>query len=78
MIMAEDAWEEFGFRFGPFEMSFSGLAPFIKHTRTDTSHLLRVRLDPAVKKEEIKVRLVRPGLLEIEWPRAKGEEIPVE
>jgi hypothetical protein len=28
------------------------------------------------KKEEIKVRLVKPGLLEIEWPRAMGEEIP--
>jgi hypothetical protein len=31
-----------------------------------------------VKKEEIKARLVRPGLLAIEWPRSKGEEIHVE
>jgi hypothetical protein len=48
------------------------------HTRTETSHILQVRIDPALKKEEIKVRLTRPGLLEIEWPRPKGQEIPVE
>jgi hypothetical protein len=76
--MAEEGWEEFGFRFGPFEVGFSGLGQFIKHTRTETSHILRIRIDPAVKKEEIKARLVRPGLLEIEWPRSKGEDIPVE
>jgi len=29
-------------------------------------------------KQDIKVRLVKPGLLEIEWPRSPGEEIPVE
>jgi len=30
-------------------------------------------------KEEIKVRLMKPGVLEIEWPRKiKGEDIPVE
>jgi hypothetical protein len=77
-MMAEEAWEEFGFRFGPFEVGFSGLGQFIKRTRTETSHILRIQIDPAVKKEEIKVRLVRPGLLEIEWPRRTGEEIPVE
>lgn len=76
--MAEEAWEEFGFRFGPFEVGFSGLGQFIKRTQTETSHILRIRLDPAVKKEDIKARLVRPGLLEIEWPRSTGEEIPVE
>jgi hypothetical protein len=47
-------------------------------TQTETSHLLRIRIDPTVQKETIKVRLVSPGLLEIEWPRVKGEEIPVE
>jgi hypothetical protein len=76
--MIEEGWEEFGFRFGPFEIGMSGLGQFIKHTRTKTSHILRVRIDPAVKKEEIKARLVRPGLLEIEWSRQKGEDIPVE
>jgi hypothetical protein len=77
-MMSEEAWEEFGFRIGPFEIGFSGLAQSIKHTQTETSHILRIRIDPGVKKEEIKARLVRPGLLEIEWPRAKGEEIHVE
>jgi hypothetical protein len=77
-MMSEEAWEEFGFRIGPFEIGFSGLGQSIKHTRTETSHLLRIRIDPGVKKEEIKARLVGPGLLEIEWPRAKGEEIHVE
>jgi hypothetical protein len=76
--MAEETWEEFGFRFGPFEFGFSGLGQLTKHTRTETSHLLRIRIDPTVKKEEIKARLVRPGLLEIEWPRTRGEDIPVE
>jgi hypothetical protein len=76
--MAEETWEEFGFRFGPFEFGFSGLGQWTRHTRTETSHLLRIRIDPTVKKEEIKARLVRPGLLEIEWPRTRGEDIPVE
>jgi len=37
-----------------------------------------LRINPEVKKEEIKARLTEPGILEIEWPRIKGEEIPVE
>jgi hypothetical protein len=76
--MAEEAWEEFGFRFGPFEVGFSGLGPFSTHTRTATSHILRIRIDPAVTKEAIKARLIQPGILEIEWPRSRGEDIPVE
>jgi hypothetical protein len=56
----------------------SSWQPFRPWTRTETSHILQIRLNPAVKKEEIKARLVRPGLLEIEWPRSKGEDIPVE
>jgi hypothetical protein len=36
------------------------------------------RIDSEVTKQDIKVRLVTPGLLEIEWPRRQGEEIPVE
>ncbi len=76
--MAEETWEACVFRFGPFEFGFSGLGHFTEHMRTETSHLLRIRIDPAVKKEEIKARLVRPGLLEIEWPRSQGEEIHVE
>ena len=76
--MAEGTWEACEFRCGPFGFGFSSLGRWTQHTRTETSHIVRIRLDPAVHKEEIKARLVRPGLLEIEWPRAKGEEIPVE
>jgi len=40
---------------------------------------LRIRINPNVKREEIKVRLARPGLIEIEWPRRRrGEDIPIE
>jgi hypothetical protein len=40
---------------------------------------LKVRLDPELKRPDIKVRLQKDGVLEIEWPRkAEGEEIPVE
>jgi hypothetical protein len=76
--MFEDIWEDFGIRIGPFGIGFSGLGQAITHTRTATSHLLRIRIASEVKKEEIKARLVRPGLLEIEWPRSKGEEIRIE
>jgi hypothetical protein len=76
--MAEETWKDFGFRFGPFGFNFSSLGQWTQHTRTETSHILRIHIDPTVKKEEIKARLVGPGLLEIEWPRSKGEEIPVE
>jgi hypothetical protein len=58
------------------DINSSGQA--ITQTQTETSHLLRIRIDPSVKKETIKVRLVSPGLIEIEWPRGKGEEIPIE
>jgi len=71
-----DEWEEFAIRFGPFGFGF-GSRP-IRYSRTERSHILRIRLDPEITKEKIKVRLVRPGLLEIEWPRSEGEEIPVE
>jgi hypothetical protein len=75
--MFED-WEDFGFRFGPFGVGFSGTGRTVRYARTETTHVLRVRLNPEVKKQDIKVRLVKPGVLEVEWPRTKGEEIPVE
>ena len=78
MNQSTDAWEAFGIRIGPFGIDINSPGHDITHTRTETSHLLQIRLDPAVKKETIKVRLVRPGLLEIEWPRVQGEEIPTE
>jgi hypothetical protein len=73
-----EEWDDFGVHAGPFGVGVGRTGRGVRYTRTNTSHVLRIRLDSAVKKEEIKVRLVEPGLLEIEWPRATGEEIPVE
>jgi len=51
----------------------------ISYHPTSKFHILRLRINPEVKKEEIKARLIEPGILEIEWPRKiKGEEIPIE
>jgi len=73
-------WEDFfDFRFGPFRMGAS-LRPFkASYSRTKESHILKLRLDPDLKKTDIKVRLQKEGVLEIEWPRkTEGEEVPVE
>jgi hypothetical protein len=78
MSKRKDAWEAFGIRIGPLGIDITSPGQAITQTRTETSHLLQIRIDPAVTKETIKVRLVSPGLLEIEWPRVKGEEIPIE
>jgi hypothetical protein len=78
MSQRKDAWEAFGIRIGPFGIDINSPGHAITQTRTETSHRLQIRIDPAVQKETIKARLVRPGLLEIEWPRVQGEEIPVE
>ena len=67
-------WESFGVHISTSGIDINGSGHGVTHTLTETSHLLQIRLDPAVMKETIKVRLVRPGLLEIEWPRAAGEE----
>jgi hypothetical protein len=75
--MFED-WEDLGIRFGPFGVGFTGVGRTVRYARTETSHVLRIRIDSDAKKQDIKVRLVKPGLLEVEWPRTKGEEIPVE
>jgi hypothetical protein len=74
----KNRWEGFGIRIGSGGIDITSPGQAITQTQTETSHLLRIRIDPAVKKETIKVRLVSPGLLEIEWPRVKGEEIPIE
>jgi hypothetical protein len=76
--MSKDAWGTFGIRIGPFGIDINSPGQAITHTRTETSPLLQIRIDPAVKKQTIKARLVRPGLLEIEWPQVQGEEIPIE
>ena len=67
-----------GIHIGSFGIDINSSEQVITQTQTETSYLLRIRLDPSVKKETIKVRLISPGLLEIEWPRVKGEEIPIE
>jgi HSP20 family molecular chaperone IbpA len=67
-----------GIHIDSFGIDINSEGQAITQTQTETSYLLRIRLDPSVKKETIKVRLVSPGLLEIEWPRVKGEEIPIE
>ena len=75
--MFED-WGEFGIRFGPFGFAFTSSGRPVRYLVTENAHILRVQIDPDVKKEEIRVRYVKPGVLEIQWPRKKGEEIPVE
>jgi hypothetical protein len=67
-----------GIHIDSFGIDITSSGQGITQTQTETSYLLRIRIDPSVKKETIKVRLVSPGLLEIEWPRVKGEEIPIE
>jgi hypothetical protein len=78
MSKSKDAREAFGIRIGPFGIDITSPGQVITQTQTETSHRLQIRIDPAVTKETIKARLVSPGLLEIEWPRVKGEEIPIE
>jgi hypothetical protein len=75
----ENSWDDLGFHFGPFSFGFGMFGGNIRYNRTEESHILRIRIDPAIRKEEIKVRLVKPGVVEMEWPRQKrGEDIPVE
>lgn len=75
----KDDWGEFGIHMGPFGFGCFGPKRFFKYSRTENSHILQVRINPEAAKEQIKVRLVKPGVLEIEWPRrSEGQEIPVE
>ena len=78
----DEDWEDiFDIRVGPFGMgAFFGPRPFrVRYSRTSDSHLLRLRIHKEVKKEDIKVKYVEPGVIELEWPRkTKGEDIPVE
>ena len=79
--MPEQFWEDFfSFHLGPWGVCFGPYRPFrISYRRTGKFHILRIRINPDVKKEEIKAQLIEPGILEIEWPRKiRGEEIPIE
>jgi hypothetical protein len=76
-----DAFEDiFDFRFGPFHMSSGFARPFqVGYARTAESHIVKLKLQPDIKKEDLRVRLQEGGVLEIEWPRkTTGEDIPVE
>lgn len=78
--MPRDFWENcFNFHIGPWGLWFGPYRPFrVRYRRTEKSHILRIYLNRDVKREEIKARLVEPGVLEIEWPAERGEEIPIE
>ena len=73
-------WGDFGIHVGPISVGVMGPYKVVKYAPTEDSHIIRLDLDPDVTKENIKVRLVEPGILEIEWPRSKGQgqDIPVE
>jgi len=75
----EDEWSDFGIHMGPFGFGLWGPRRCVRYSRTENSHILRIRIGSQVSKEHIKVRLIKPGVLEIEWPRrTEGQEIPVE
>ena len=63
--MPEEFWDEFfSFQIGPFGFWAWPYRPFaVRYSRTSDSHILQIKLRPPAKKEEIKVRLVEPGLL---------------
>lgn len=74
-------WEDFlSLHLHPWGTYICRHRPFrISYRRTEKSHVVRLRISPDVRKEEIKARFVEPGIVEIEWPRkVRGEEIPVE
>jgi len=75
----EDLWEDFDIRIGPFRWGVRRPGSNISYTRTDDNHVLRIRINSEVKKEEIKAKLLKPGLIELTWPiKKKAEDIPVE
>lgn len=75
----DEFWGDFGIHMGPLEFGFFGPRRCVRYSRTENSHILQLWIDPEIKKEQIKVRLLKPGILEIEWPRKpQGQEIPIE
>ena len=81
IAVSGESWEDsFSFHLGPWGIYFGPYRPFrISYCRTGKSNMVHLRINPDVKKEEIKARLIEPGVLEIEWPlKIGGEEIPLE
>lgn len=75
----EDLWGDFDIRMGPFRWGMHGMGKNVKYNRTEDEHILRVRINPEIKKEEIKAKLIEPGVIELRWPvKRRGEDIPVE
>ena len=75
----DELWEDFDIRIGPFRWGIHGIGRNIRYTRTEDRHLIRIRINPDIKKEEIKARLLKPGLVELSWPiKKKAEDIPVD
>lgn len=75
----EDYDDFFDFRFGPFHMGMFPRPFKVGYSRTSDTHVAKLKLRTDIKKEEIKVRLLEEGVLEIEWPREKkGEEVPID
>jgi hypothetical protein len=75
----DNFWDDLDVDFGPFRFSLGHLSKRIRYRRNDESHILQVSIDPSIDKGRIKARLVKPGLIEIEWPRLNlGEEIPID
>lgn len=74
-----EVWEDFDIRIGPFRWGMRRPGRNISYTRKGDNHVLKIRINPEVKKEEIKARLLRPGEIELTWPvKKKAEDIPVE
>ncbi|MCD6574186.1 hypothetical protein J7K97_00710 [Candidatus Aerophobetes bacterium] len=75
----EDWWEDFDIRVGPFRWGVHSISRNIRYTRTEEKHILKIRINPEIKREEIKAKLIKPGLIEISWPiKKKAEDIPVD
>lgn len=75
----EDYDDFFDFRFGPFHMGMFPRPFKVGYSRTSDTHVAKLKLRGDIKKEEIKVRLLEEGVLEIEWPREKkGQEVPID
>jgi|GEM_PF-1690361 len=68
------------FCFGPLRIEWGTYMPFkVDYSRKKEVHCLRIKFLRPVKKEDIKVRFSKEGVLEIEWPSfEEWEEISVE
>ena len=60
-------------------VSVAGLKSCFKYIQDETSNIVQFSIDPEITRDQIKVKLVEPGTLQVEWPKLdKSEDIPVE